>query len=1153
MGGFVHLDVASSFSAHYGASWPEDLVAAAAADGADAAACVDRDGLYGAVKHVSACRLHGLSPILGVNLQVVEDLPDGDSVDRGRVVLLAHGSAAGYAALCRAVSAAHLRDTGSGPRLRLSQLVELACPAGVRAVTSGAVEPALFVLLGPESDIGDAAATRRYARARGLLRGWRAVLGTVPLRIEVVSHLAPPGEPLSTAHAARMLAIAEDCSVAPVLTNMVRFAQEDDATTADVLDAVRVLSSLQVTETLQPNGQGWLKPARTMERLAGEICAASSAARSGPVALLEHTRTLAQRCLVDPEEHMSFRVPKVPEARVLGLGRQGRGTDPRRELRQRCEVGLAARFPGLSSSAAAQVQGRLEHELAIIEDLGFASYFLTVAEVVAMVEQMGVRVAARGSGASSLVNHLLRISAVDPIEHDLIFERFLSRRRSTLPDIDIDVESARRHEVYHRIFERFGPERTTLMSMQNSYRIRGAVRDAGLALGLPEEEIAQIAETMWRFPARQFREALAEKPELRTVAARLDSARGQGRQQLDLLVDLTERLDRLPRHISTHPCGIILGDQRLLDLTPVQPSGVDGLPMSQFDKHDMDPMGFLKLDVLGVRMQSTIAHALQEVHRTTGERIDLEAVDRDDEATYRLIQSTHTLGCFQVESPGQRELVGKLVPRCFSDLVVDISLFRPGPMGSGMVTPYLERRHGFEPRRFPHPDLAEVLAETHGVTIYHEQVLRLFDTMTGCGLALADELRRALGGSEQDGVEEFFRTRAAAGGYADSVIDEVWEILDSFGSFGFCKAHGAAFAVPTFESAWLKTHHPAAFLAGLFEHDPGMYPLRLLVAEARRLGVPLLGMDVNRSNRHYVLEQLEDPAIPDEQDRPSAAVGIRMALTSLAGISEAELDRITETQPFDSLADLRDRARPKRPTLRALAQVGALDSLMPGGRSRRGDLIAAVAEKTQAKVSTSRRREVAGQLPLPIADVELAALPASHSAPEQDELIADELRLTSIDVTGHVMETHRQTMDRFGVTRAEDLLTLRSGSTVRVAGIRVATQTPPMASGRRVVFISLDDGTGCADVAFFDEAQNNAGEILFTARLMLVEGTIRRTGPRAVSIQACEAWDLRREDHVEQVSRRRVPQAARAAQPVRTGSRSSASSSVKRRERIMNR
>ena len=406
-------------------------------------------------------------------------------------------------------------------------------------------------------------------------------------------------------------------------------------------------------------------------------------------------------------------------------------------------------------------------------------------------------------------------------------------------------------------------------------------------------------------------------------------------------------------------------------------------------------------------------------------------------------------------------------------------------------------------------------------------------------------------------MEGIFRTQAAENGYPSEVIEKVWTVLASFGSFGFCKAHGAAFAVPTFESAWLKTHHPEAFLTGLFEHDPGMYPLRLLVAEARRLGVVLLPMDVNRSTRNYHLEQVEKVQADRSSERSSRAdvpgprYGIRMSLTSLKGISEAEIDRFVNSQPFDSLADLRDRARPRRPTLRALARAGALDSLMPGGRTRRGDLVSAVTHQTQperARSTSTRRREVAGQLPLPIGDLEVAALPAEHPAPTREELISEELQLTSIDVSGHVMETHREALEELGVIRAERLLDLRSGSMVRVAGIRVATQTPPMASGRRVVFISLDDGTGCADVAFFDEAQSSAGEILFTAQLMLVEGTIRRTGPRAVSIQATHAWDLRRQEHLERLRRRSPP-----PQPVRTGSRPAVSSSVKRRERITNR
>ena len=314
------------------------------------------------------------------------------------------------------------------------------------------------------------------------------------------------------------------------------------------------------------------------------------------------------------------------------------------------------------------------------------------------------------------------------------------------------------------------------MSMQNGYRARGAVRDAGLALGMEEGEIGDIAKQLWRFSARNFREALEEKPELKEFAGRVGQRDFSGNQQLDLLVDLTERLDRLPRHISMHPCGVILGDATLLDRTPVQPSGL-GLPMSQFDKHDMDPMGMLKLDVLGVRMQSAMAFAVREVIRLHPSKaevvaagahpvgpdgtgpdyiaedgsIDLNAVPLDDEPTYELIRSTHTLGCFQIESPGQRELIGKLAPREFNDLIIDISLFRPGPMKSDMVRPFLEHRHGFAPEVYPHPDLKPVLKETHGVTVFHEQILKTFDVMTGCGLARADEFRRALGNDVLEG------------------------------------------------------------------------------------------------------------------------------------------------------------------------------------------------------------------------------------------------------------------------------------------------------------------------------------------------------------------------------------------------------------------
>lgn len=1260
MSGFSHLHVSTSFSAHHGVDRPETLAAAAAADGAWALACTDRDGLFGAVKHVGACISEGLAPILGVSLEVQNGKhkgaragttrttgstatppgvgQPGSTGPSGRVVILARGYAmeaeeprwrrrlgtiapgAGYSALCHLVTAAHHRgmpqDAGLGALRDLSpearhtgrrvpavgQSPDPTERVGIRvkelareAQGAAGNGPSLLALLGPESDVGRAVLRREYRGARVLLRAWKQALPEGACVIELVTHLSRPGAPYSTAHAVRMLRLARELGVPAVLSNAVRYVNPDGAATADVLDAVRVLSPLTESgervgvDGAQVNGQGWLKSGASMRSLAAEIAReigdASEAAQ-----ILGDTEAVAAACALDPIPDLGWGQPVVPEASVLGLS-----GDPQQLLRARCEDGMRRWFGPEAGKEAFGKAGRvgarerLEHELGIIGDLGFAGYFLTVSTATDLIRGLGVRSAARGSGASSLVAFLTGISHVNPLAHDLIFERFLSRDRTSLPDIDVDVESAQRHRVYRELFRRFGPERITLMSMQNAYRARGAVRDAGMALGIQGEEVDQIAKSLWRFSASSFREAIATMPELRPLASRLEADRAKGGNQVDLLVDLTERLDRLPRHISMHPCGVILSDARLLHRTPVQASGL-GLPMSQFDKHDMDPMGLLKLDVLGVRMQSTIAYTLEEIARIhgTGQSvyeqgqhnrvsmrgwyegrsefsgvvrqvpdgagapdgmiaatvpdyardgalpgwlgqdgvIDLARVPLDDEATYEMIRTTNTLGVFQIESPGQRELIGKLAPVEFNDLIIDISLFRPGPMQSDMVRPFLEQRHGFAEEAYPHPDLAPILAETHGVVVFHEQVLRMLDVMTGCGLAQADVLRRRLGDPvKEPAVERFFRAKTTERGYPVAIIDKVWGTLAAFGSFGFCKAHGAAFAVPTYHSAWLKTHHPEAFLAGLFEHDPGMYPRRLLIAEARRLGVPLLPLDVNRSGLRFKVEPVPGAqgveAVPGV--RASGRLGVRLALSLMTGLSEAEAMRLEAHAPYDSVADVRERARPTRPNLRRLAQLGALDSFLVPGAGGRSDLVhhldahrdgashgvGATRTEGPSKAKKTARQQVEGQMPLPLGvDLEASALVPMFGQESPLEQIRTELDLTAADLSGHLMQAHHPFLAKVGATPSDSLLSLRSGSRVLVAGVRVATQTPPMRSGERVVFLSLDDGHGCVDIAFFTQAQHDTGPLLFSSNLMLVEGVTRRTGPRAISVQALKAWDL---------------------------------------------
>ena len=1074
---FTHLHVASCLSSHYGTAWPEELVAAQA--GAEAAALTDRDGLYGAVRHIRACLAQGIAPIVGADLLV-----DG----AGSVTVLAHGHdrGAGWAGLCRLISAAWQRPEGgdarkpSGSANRAAHLAKVT----LRAMLNGANGPVATLLLGPDSDVGQAVLRGDQAGATARLLAWAKLLpGGVC--VEIVCHHTRPDLPASLPQAAAMLALAGQLGVPAVLTNASRYLNQGDAVAGDVLDCAAQLLPFGDFDA-QPNAQAWLKPPEVMARIAADVEQASGVPHrlASGASLLESTARIAALCQLDPVGDVGWRKPKVPSLTALRF----KTGDPQAILTNLCRSGLTRRYQDPPPAQRVKLLNRLDDELRVIGQFGFATYFLTVADIVAMIADMGARVQARGSGAGSLVNYALGVSSVDPLEHDLLFERFLGAQRSTLPDIDIDVESARRHDICRAIVNRYGANSVTLMASQNQYRARGAVRDAGLALGMDERDIDQIAKSMWRLNAAALPEALASRPELVELAAR-----SQDDPMVERLLALAGLIDRLPRHVSLHPCGVIVSDETLLSVTPTQPSSL-GLAMSQYDKDDIDDMGLLKLDVLGVRMQSAIAHTLGEIRRVSGQAVDLSQIAHDDLATFELIRSTNTLGVFQIESPGQRELVGKMQPDCMDDLVADISLFRPGPVKGNMITPYVEAKIGLRQARLPHPALRPILADSHGVVIYHEHILRILGICMGVSLAQADELRRRLS-KDATAIEEQFRTattkrRDEHGNrlFSPQQIDAIWAIIQSFGSFGFCKAHAAAFATTTYESAWLKAHHPVAFMAGLLEHDPGMYPRRLIVAEARRLGIPILGVDVNRSSSHYQVEM------------DGRAAGVRLPFNQISGISDTQVARLVAGQPYETVADVIARARPPRPIAVKLATVGAFDALAQG--RNRADLIA----HTNALLA-ARRQSTPEQDCLPaIPAVEVVK--ATGASLSQTETVAAELDILHADVTAHMLDPWRGFFDELGVVPADQLIAQRNNSAVLVAGVRVASGTPPTKTGQRVVFISLDDGTGVADIAFFDDGQKQAGPALFNSHLMLVAGHTRRTGLRGVSVTADNAWGL---------------------------------------------
>ncbi|MFF2778768.1 DNA polymerase III subunit alpha [Streptomyces sp. NPDC058052] len=1075
MTGFTHLRTASGHSLRYGASHPGTLAARAAERGMDALALTDRDSLGGAIRFAKACEEHGIRPLFGVDL-AHEPLtaPAGEPGDgltsarrvpvRGgafvdesapRAVFLAR-SRTGWASLCALVTAAHARTGEARPVLPAS---------------AGPGED-LFVLLGPDSDVGRALAAGRPDRAARLLAPWRDRYGDA-LRLAAVDHGRSGTGPGSLRLAARTVGFAAEQGVTPVLTHAVRYADPGQGPVADVLDAARRLVPVDPRKGLD-SGEAWLKDTAAMTAVAERIVEAAGFRPDAARRLLDRTAETAAACLVDPEDDLGIGSAHFPEPHLVGAAHR----TAQRVLASRAAAGMVLR--GYERRGA--YWDRMHRELDIIAHHGFATYFLTVAQVVDDVRSLGIRVAARGSGAGSLVNHLLGIAHADPVEHGLLMERFLSKRRTALPDIDVDVESARRLEVYRAIIGRFGAERVATVSMPETYRVRHAVRDVGAALSLDPAETDRIAKAFPHIRARDALAALDELPELRELAGE--------RARFGRLWELVEALDALPRGIAMHPCGVLLSDASLLTRTPVVPTSGEGFPMSQFDKEDVEDLGLLKLDVLGVRMQSAMAHAVAEVERATGTRPDIDAVPAGDPDTYALIRSTETLGCFQIESPGQRDLVGRLQPATFHDLVVDISLFRPGPVAADMVRPFIEARHGRAPVRYPHPDLEEPLRETYGVVVFHEQIIEIVRIMTGCDRAEADQVRRGLSHPESQGrIKAWFAGRARRRGYADEVVARTWEIVEAFGSYGFCKAHAVAFAVPTYQSAWLKAHHPAAFYAGLLTHDPGMYPKRLLLADARRRGVPVLPLDVNRSAVAHRIELVSDEP---------PVWGLRLGLTDVHGISEAESARIETGQPYASLLDFWERARPGRPVAERLAQVGALDAF---GANRR-DLLLHLTElhRTQRGAAS-----YGGQLPL--AQGRKTA-PIGLPDLDESERLSAELGVLGMDASRHLMGDHHAFLAELGVVSAERLRSTPHGRTVLVAGAKAATQTPPIRSGKRVIFTTLDDGTGLVDLAFFDDAHEQCAHTVFHSWLLLVRGVVQRRGPRSVSVVGAAAWNL---------------------------------------------
>ncbi len=1120
---FVHLHVHTTFSFGDGACRIPELVMRAAELGMPALAVTDHEGLYGAVRFYQECKAAGIKPIVGVELTVepavgpggrvwepgMDDGPPGDVsgavgpagaaladpaaaaalgepsgggdgvgeasaaalAPDGRIahlkaaatvppsaarasgaggyhlVLLARDYA-GWSNLCRIISAAHLEHPGEPPVARLATLAEhgghLVALSGCRR---GEVWSRLLA--------GDKAGARAAASV------FHCIFGR-DYFIELQHELLPD----SDASLRALDLLAHELRIPTVATGNVHYTDKADAGLHDVLAAEAANQPLP-NPLGRKNAELYLKGPGQMRRLFQRY----------PEAYTNAGR-IAARCNLDLGlgKLLFPAYPLPPGETAFSL------------LWKRCFEGAAERYQPLT----AEVTARLERELRVIEELGFAEYFLAVRDIVEFTLGRGIYYSGRGSAGNSIVSYVLRITDADPIANELLFERFLNPYRRGMPDVDIDFCSARRDEVIQYIYERFGHDRVAMVATVNTVRAPSAVRIVSRAFGFTPEEINGLSRRVPWGSAAKLGEMLAERPELADHEFQQPHYRR--------LVDVAERLSGFPAHLGTHLGGFILSRDPLTDRVPLQ-WAAKGVVVAQFDKDDVETLGLVKMDILALKMHSAIAEAVRRIEARTGERISAWELPRDDPKVYELIRSARTVGLFQLESSGQRNLATRLRERDFEDVIAAISLFRPGPLQADMIAPFIRRRHGKEPVVVPHPAMERVLRRTYGVIVYQEQVIEVAAAVAGFSLAEADMLRRTMtherSMEEMDAIGRNFVEKAMTRGASREVADEVFRQLRGFAAYGFNKAHAACFAIVCNASAWLKAHYPSEFYAGILNNQPmGFYSPRVVLNDARRFGLAVLPLDVNLSGEWFEVER----------DGTALRVGLayvkEMSAAARRAIVEARGDR-----PYTSLADFVGRTRVSREIAENLARLGAFDAL------------------------GVRREELVAQVPLLYAGARAApASAAGDSGLDQPRLALDEqlgpltflpdwtaqrrvsveLELLGLNVTAHPLHFVRDEVKALRVTPMGRLPEMRHGSRVRVAGVLERAQMPWIRSGHRTMFLTLEDETELGQVVVFNDVYLKYGRVLKDAIYLLVDGELQNDEEHGLAVVAHRVTDLLR-------------------------------------------
>jgi DNA polymerase-3 subunit alpha len=1056
---FVHLRVHSAYSLSEGAIKADRIAALAQAAGMPAVAITDTANLFGALEFSQACAAKGVQPIIGCQIGLARS--DNPRLPPDPVVLLAQNEA-GLGNLQRLSSRAFLdTDPGLKPQLPLDVIAGHA--DGLLLLTGGATGPIARLL-----------ADGQRAEARRLLT---AFADAFPDRVAV--ELQRHGLESERALEPGLIELADATGIPLVATNDCYFATPDMYEAHDALLAIAEGRLLSEPDRRRVTPEHWFKPAPDMRMLFADLPEAC-----------DNTLAIARRCAV----MMETRKPLLPVSPKVRAGATEEDT-----VRAMAAEGLERRMDAMAADASirARYRERLEYELSVIVSMGFAGYFLIVADFIQWAKSHDIPVGpGRGSGAGSVVAWSLTITDLDPIRFNLLFERFLNPERVSMPDFDIDFCQERRDEVIDYVRREYGTDRVAQIITFGKLQARAAVRDVGRVLGLPFGQVNKVAELIPNNPAHpvSLQEAIAGEPRLRIMR---DEDEGVAR-----LLEIALQIEGLYRHASTHAAGVVIGDRPLIELVPLYRDPRSDFLVTQYSMKYVEQAGLVKFDFLGLTTLTILKRA-ENLLRGLGIDVDVNRIPLDDRKTYEMLARGDAGGVFQMEGQGTRDMLRQMQPDRFEDLVAAVALYRPGPMAS--IPEYCRRKHtGIS--EAPHPDIHDILAETYGIIVYQEQVMQIAQRMAGYSLGGADLLRRAMGKkipAEMEAQRKTFMDGAMARGFTEAKATEVFDLMARFAGYGFNKCHAAPYALVAYQTAWLKANHPEAFIAACMSLALGNTDrLAALREEATRSGITVLPPDINRSGADFTVERTGD-----------GKLAIRYALAAVKKVGFAAMTAVVEArghQAFTDLADFAARVDPRqlnRMQLENLIRAGAFDVLEPN-RARLFAAAEAILRRAQAVAAEQQSGQIALFGATPGNASETLRLPhVPDWAPI--ERLNFEAEAIGFHLTAHPLDIYTKALRRLGTTTCAQVETVaHAGVTrVRLAGAVAAQKERVTRTGSRMAWVRITDASGSCEVTLFAEVLARARDLLASGANLLITADLRQDG-EALRITAQDVVSL---------------------------------------------